>query len=191
MGVTAKEFLEMGSREAKTINEDHSTGAMLCLRPSDRMVKKITGIKEYTEPEDEVHITLAYLGTVGEDAGDEWDRERLYRGCYDFALHGGFGEGLKGKVNGFGIFMNPDANVLVALWDLPGSNDLRTRLMDKVASHGYVAREDDHGFTPHSTISYSDSPFKSIPSLPSGDLSDTFGSIWLVWGEEWNEIPLR
>lgn len=179
------------SFEAATIIEDKSQHAMMCLRPDEKAVEKIAKIRQFTEPMEEIHITLVYLGEIGKEAGDERDRERLYRGCYDFALHGGFSGGLHGKMNGYGVFMNDGEYVLVGLWDLPDSATFRSRLLDSLSLHGYQPRKDDHGFTPHTTISYADTPFTSIPSLPEGGVECDFTSIWLAWGEEWQEIPLR
>lgn len=170
---------------------DYNNSVMLCLRPSQRLIEKIVSLDAFDEDPEGVHLTLAFLGDIGDEAGDERDRERLYRGIYDFALHGGF-TSLKATWNGYGIFMNGgDAgNVLVALWDVPDASTFRTRLMDAIASHGYQARVDNHGFSPHSTISYKKDSVPSIPKLPAGDLTDEFTSVWLVWGDDWQEIAL-
>lgn len=178
----------VGSKTAA--DEDYSDFVMVCLRPSEATRKVYADMEECTEDADELHITLYYLGTK-EEAGGEAGRERLMRGCFDFALHSGY-LGLTGTPNGFGCFMNDDTNVLISLWDIPGIADFRTYLMDTIKQHGYVPRQDDHGFTPHMSLAYDEeSPFLTLPRLPDGNPEkEVFGSLWVAWGEEWTEVTL-
>lgn len=175
--------------EAKS-GEDYADYAMIALRPPEEVVKAIVDMDECTEKAEDIHLTLIYLGTK-EEAGGPWGEERLYRGCYDFALHSGY-RGLTAKMNGFGVFQNDDADVLVSLWDIPGIAEFRTRLKRYLTDHGATLREDDHGFTPHVTLAYSEDSVRRVPSVPRPlrDEPIIFGSFWLVWGEEWTEISL-
>lgn len=171
-------------------DQDYSDYVMLALRPSEATRKVYADMDECTEDVDDLHLTLYYLGTT-EDAGGEWGRERLYRGCYDFAIHSGY-RGMTGVANGFGCFMNDDTNVLISLWDIPGIAEFRTLLMDTVKTHGFRPRQEDHGFTPHMSLAYDeDKPFLTLPRLPEGNPDkEVFTSIWLVWGKEWTEVTL-
>lgn len=170
--------------------EDHDTDVMICLRPSEALRKVYADMDECTEPLEDLHITLYYLGEIEEDCGGEMGRERLYRGLYDFVLHAGY-RGLTGRINGFGQFLNEDANSLIALWDIPGIAEFRTSIMMYCKTHGFFPRQDDHGFTPHMSLAHSEEPFEKFPRLPAGNPEkEIFTSIWLVWGEEWQEIPL-
>lgn len=175
-----------------TAGEDHSEHVMVCLRPAEKTRKAFADMDECDEEMDELHLTLYYLGTT-DDAGGEPGKERLYRGLYDFAIHSGY-SALKGVPNGFGVFANPDKNVLISLWDIPGIAEFRTHLMDYCKDHGFEPREDNHGFTPHMTLSFSDDPISTLPERPAGapdeDAKETFDSVWMVWGEEWTQITL-
>lgn len=172
---------------AKVAAEDHSEHAMICLRPSEATRKVLADMDVTTEDVDDIHITLHYLGTL-EEAGGEWGKERIYRGIYDFAIHSGY-HSLTGKANGVGAFLNDDANVLITLWDIPRIAEFRTHLMEALVRHGHQPREENHGFTPHATLAYLDAKPDSLPVLPDLD-EETFGSVWLVWGEEWTEVVL-
>lgn len=171
-------------------DQDYSDFVMIALRPPKEVLKVFADMDECTEDIDDLHLTLYYLGTKAE-AGGEAGRERLMRGCYDFSLHSGY-RGLTGMANGFGCFMNDDSNVLVALWDIPGIAEFRTYLMDAIKRHRYQPRQDNHGFTPHMTLAYDEQqPFLQLPRLPEGNPDRvTFGSIWVVWGDDWTEVTL-
>lgn len=171
----------------KTANNDFSDSVMICLKTPDDVNKILVDLDECTEDENELHLTLLYLGTI-EEAGGDAAREKVLRGCYDMALNSGY-RGLTGTINGWGNFVNPDSSVLIALWDIPGIAEFRTHLQRYIKSHGAPLREDNHGFTPHTTIAYGDDQFESLPKMPEFPESH-FTSIWLVWGEEWIEVPL-
>lgn len=169
------------------VDNDYSDSVMICLRPAEEIVKTFVDLDACTEDADDLHITLLYLGST-EEAGGEQGRERLTRACYDMGLNSGY-RGLSGKVNGWGNFINPDASVLIALWDIPGIAEFRTHLQNYCRAHAAKLRRDDHGFTPHMTIAYHDEPVKTLPQMPETEESH-FTSIWLVWGEDWQEIGL-
>lgn len=173
----------------KEADQDYSQSAMIALKPSETLRKVYADMHECTEDIEELHITLAYLGEFGTDIEFE-QQDLFYRGLYDFALHAGY-RGLTGKINGFGVFMNDDANVLVALWDIPGINEFRTHVIDYVTTHVGSIRQDNHGFTPHMTMAYSEEPILQLPRLPrSNPDEEIFVSVWLVWGDEWTEVTL-
>lgn len=170
---------------------DHSDHVMIALRPPLDLRDTFASMRVCTEDVDELHLTLLYLGTT-EDAGGEMGRERLYRACYGAAM--GYERAVLGKCNGFGWFLNDDAHVLVSLWDVPYLSEFREQVVDQCIVHGVPLREDNHGFTPHMTLAYEDpdkEARRTIPQVPVGGRAEVdFGSIWLVWGEDWQEIPL-
>lgn len=172
---------------AQAVENDYSDSVMIALQPDLDVRDCFSSLKVCTEETDDLHVTLFYLGST-EDCGGPAGKERLFRACYG---HGIASEPLKGKANGFGVFMNPDKEVLVALFDIPYIAEFRASLGDQCRLHGVPMREEDHGFTPHMTVGYDDGKIREIPDLPVGGRADqTFDSIWLVWGEEWTEIPL-
>lgn len=164
-------------------------GVMVCFDLRDSPTTKVlTDLDETDEPVENAHVTLFYLGSTA-DVGGPLGRERLYRACYDFAIHGGYSE-VSGSVNGLGTFSNPDSHVLWAVWDIPGIAEFRASLGTYLASHGVPMRDEDHGFTPHQTLAYSDDPITSLPLLPASARDKvTFGAITISWGEEWQDVP--
>lgn len=181
----------VAAKEAAAQEQDHSTGVMVCLQPNEALRKRFADMDITSEDHDELHITLIYLGDI-DDLGGEPGRERLYRACYGTGLEWQSTErgALRGTVNGYGWFLNDDNHVLVALWDLPYLDDLRAILKAQMALHGVPMREEDHGFTPHQTLTYQDETDYTIPKLPKGNLSDTFEEIYIVWGEDWQSVAL-
>jgi 2'-5' RNA ligase len=171
-----------------TVTNDYSESVMIALRPDDAVCKAFAGMDECSEDVSELHVTLFYLGST-EDCGGEPGRERLFRACYGHAISEP--RPLVGKANGFGVFMNPDSDVLVALWDIPYIAEFRASLGDQCRAHGVPMREEDHGFTPHMTVTYDDGRIRKVPEIPEGGRAEVeFGSFFLVWGEEWNEITM-
>lgn len=172
-----------------TADEDHSDHVMVCLQPSEGLRKVWADLDETTHDVDDLHVTLFYLGTT-EEAGGEPGRERLFRALYDMAIHSGY-RGLTGKINGLGTFSNPDSNVLIALFDIPGIAEFRTALGGYMRDHGVPLGEEKHGFTPHMTLATVDGPVRRLPAIPgSNPDKEHFTSLVLSWGEEWQEIPL-
>jgi 2'-5' RNA ligase len=189
-GLPERAINSTGAVEAKA-GQDYSDYVMVALRPREEVAKAVVDMDEYAEDPDDLHLTLLYLGTK-EDCGGGWGEDRLYRGLYDFAINSGY-RGLTGKMNGFGVFQNDDGDVLVSLWDIPGIAEFRTHLKRYLEDHGAKIRQDDHGFTPHMTLAYGEGKtFRSIPKVPSALRGEdiVFGSVWLVWGDEWTEVTL-
>lgn len=182
----------VAAREAAAQEQDHSTSVMIALQPNEALRKRFEDMDTTSETMDDLHVTLIYLGDV-DDLGGDPGRERLYRACYGTALEWqARGRGaLSGKVNGYGWFLNDDNHVLVALWDLPYLEELRVLLKEQCALHGVPLRDEDHGFTPHTTLTYQDETDYTIPKLPKGDLTDTFEEIYIAWGDEpWQAISI-
>lgn len=175
----------------QTTADADTSGVMIALVPPEATSKTLMDATDASEPLDQQHLTLLYLGSQ-EDAGGQWGRERLYRACYDFAIHSGY-RGLSGKPNGWGAFFNPEddgGGVLIALWDIPGIAEFRTHLQDALKRHGVPLRQDNHGFTPHQTMTYQDKPFRELPEPPEVD-EVHFTDIVIAWGDEpWQRVAL-
>lgn len=171
--------------------EADTDGVMICLVPDEAAVKPLLDLDETTEPADEAHITLLYLGST-QDAGGQQGKNRILVGMHDFAVNSGY-RGLDGRVNGFGVFINEDERVLWAAWDIPGIAEFRTRLVDYLTKHRATIRQDNHGFTPHQTLAYLGEGDEAVtlPQLPQNLPEKViFGSITLSWGDEWQDVPL-
>lgn len=171
-----------------TASDTYADSVMVALRPSEATRKAFAAMDECTEVVEDLHVTLFYLGSI-DDLGGEMGKERLFRALYGFAINSGY-RGLTGTANGLGVFRN-EQDTLIVLWDIPGIAEFRTHLGARLAEHGVPMRTENHGFTPHMTLGYSDDTVSSLPDLPEGaGEKEIFGSLWLVWGEEWTEVTL-
>jgi hypothetical protein len=79
-------------------------------------------------------------------------------------------------------------DVLVALFDAPGLDDLRVAVMD-AACCAELDPPMEHGFIPHITLAYID-PAEPTPAITMGRDPLTFDAISLVWAGERIDIPL-
>jgi len=173
-------------RPMQTVGVDEQTkaeGVMIALVPPVVVAEAFAALEETTESLDEQHVTLIYLGTI-----DEVDHDALLKGVAEWAETA---PPLTGWISGYGVFQNPEEHVLVALWDFPGGPAWREGLWASLRAQG-VDREENHGWTPHETLAYSESPIKSLPDLPE-DLPEevVFGSVAVSYGKEWTFFPLR
>ena len=82
-----------------------------------------------------------------------------------------------------------DSDVLVALCDAPYLGTFRETLRRRCLLHGVPLRQENHGFTPHMTLSYQDRTNGKIPQIPRGGREEVkYESFYLVWGQDWQEI---
>jgi len=86
-----------------------------------------------------------------------------------------------GKISGIGQFMSDnDEKPVVALFDSPILVKWRQRLLDALESVG-VNAIDNHGYTPHITLAYTDEP---IVLELDDDREITLDKLSLVWNED-------
>lgn len=157
---------------------DYSTGTMLALYPDAATAKALAvpgGL-----PVDELHVTVAYTGTV-----DEVDHLRLLAAAE--AIAGGR-QPFVAMISGHARFVGGgDGDVIVALVDSPLLERLRRDTIDALGAQG-VAIPSDHGFTAHCTIAYIgvDDPDPVVRLAPR---DVTFGALSVVYGEIRTDIP--
>lgn len=120
-------------------------GSMIALHLPDEIAKKIQ--IEGGEPLDHMHITLVYFKDKAKDR-DDW--ETISRVVADWAEKT---PKLKGKIGGYGIFKNPDGDILYASPSIPGLDELRVQLVKECENIGFEVN-DEHGFIPHITLMY-------------------------------------
>lgn len=104
-------------------------------------------VPEGEAPED-LHITIAFLGTV--DGYSAEDLERITD------IVGQVADGsaaLRGTVSGVGRFRGDEADPFWAAVDVPGLDELRRRIVDALTAEGLEPRN-EHGFTPHITLGF-------------------------------------
>ncbi|WP_086680029.1 HK97 family phage prohead protease [Streptomyces pseudogriseolus] len=165
--------------ELKAAEQQVGDGVMVALKVPRDVAEKIAH-PDGTAAE-HLHITLAYLGSVGELGGHPDDlRDIVTPAVADSGP-------LTGSIGGIGRF--PDSGDGEPTWvpvDVPGLAELRQYVTQALATSVYSeAVRDDHGFTPHITLGYS---LPDIPPVPSTPV--TFSSVHVVRGEDEFEIPL-
>ena len=139
---------------------DFSDGIMVAVYPdpacADAVANHIAGPDD-TTPRDELHVTLAYLGKIGDGTISEQE-------VIDAVTRAVEGQpALEGEVGGIGMFPEgEDGAPTYAPVDVPGLGLLREQV---VAELGDVVRN-DHGFTPHMTLGYNIGLIQPVPPTP-------------------------
>jgi 2'-5' RNA ligase len=158
--------------------QDYSDTAMVALPVSNSKITKLWeryGSDKNVLP---LHITLLYLGDV-----EELDKGEIVNILKVFAKQQA---PIKGKYNGGAIFTdNGDGYPHVLLFDSPQLPFCHSNLSKLLSSH---RPELTHGFTPHTTLAYNESP-KSLPVQI--DVPYTFNEIILQWGGDSQTFPLQ
>lgn len=134
---------------------------------------------------EELHLTLAYLGTL--------DEVRMKEGELLEAV-AGFARGapiMRGDVNGLARFANDeggDLQALVALFDGPYLPEWRQELMWWVEMNGQ--RAPNHGFIPHLTLAYVPA-VEATPMKPPAKRPLVFDRVSVVWGNRRTDFALQ
>jgi 2'-5' RNA ligase len=168
--------------------ETDAAGAMVALVPPKEVLEQLVEVGG-TEPIDQLHLTLAYLGDV---AGDSTTGEPAVTKDAVCAAVAAFAAGTptlpSAEVSGIGRFKIPEGEVTFATVDCPGLNELRDLLCASLCAAGIeVAR--NHGFTPHISLDFH-APGKG-KDLPIPDIAPwpvTQIEVW--WAGEKMQYPL-
>jgi HK97 family phage prohead protease len=166
--------------------EPEHTGVMVAVFPSPEAAEQIA-VRGGEKPED-LHVTLAYLGNITDDAGDGTTLDDaasriLAAAQIAAATHAP----LTGKVGGIGKF--PDTGDGVPVWapvDVVGLNALRESVVTALTDAGLPVKT-DHGFTPHMTLGYN---LDMALIAPVDDVPVTFDSIVVALGGARTEVRL-
>jgi hypothetical protein len=151
------DLVEDDSPMGPPVDDDgEPTGVMVALYPEPVIAQQLA--VEGGEPVDEIHMTMAYLGNTS-DVGDRADE--LLQLVQDWASTQ---PALTGEVAGFGRFTAGPTPVTYASVDLPGLPAMRQSLVDVLERAGFNVPQ-EHGFTPHMTLAYSDADV-TVPNLP-------------------------
>lgn len=178
-----REWLGLSKEAAADTN-----GVMVALVPSERASQALMDAAEATEPLENQHITLVYLGTLGDEVEDHPDVQSAVRSCVK-AVAATYAP-LNGEANGWGVFQNEN-DVLVALWNIPGVNGLRQALVEVLREEAGLPIKPNFSYTPHQTMSYLDPGEAKVPGRLDAPVRDDFMHLVLFWGGEQTKIPLR
>jgi 2'-5' RNA ligase len=157
-------------------------GAMIAFYVEPTTAKKLALGGKDTEPPEQLHVTLKFLG---DDASKIKNRAKIERVLAEFAA----GEKpLVGKVAGLGEFKAPSGGKegtvkpVFAKPDVSGLSAFHDRLIDAL---GKLVREDDYdSYVPHITLAYvpKSKPLGEVEKPPALPLR--FEEITLAWGGE-------
>lgn len=163
------------------------TGVMLALFPSPAVAAQVAALPGVDMPAEALHVTLAYLGKVdalsdAQIAGAIMAAQKVGR-CSDPVV---------GSINGVGRFnasgSSDGKDVIFAVTDLPGLDEVRSELLDALGDCDCEA-SDDHGYTPHMSLAYVDpgsvSPIATIATMPI-----RFDSLSVTVGGKRVDFPL-
>jgi 2'-5' RNA ligase len=166
--------------------EEH-TGVMVALYPDPAAAKQIAAQPGVTEPVDELHLTLVFLGDSTETALAT-NKERVVEATKQWAA--AHGKPMKGTINGLGRFFHSEEDGTNAVYvspDVPGLPELRQSLVDWIEKAGFDYAQ-NHGFTPHITVAYVPED-AATPNIRI-EAPVTFDQVTLAWGGEQYTYPL-
>ena len=134
-------------------------------------------------PEGEHHVTLLYLGGLGEDSQASLDLlaaalKSYGASCAPMPYH----------LNGLGQFLETP-HVLYMNFDCPGLTRLRSDVIGLARACGLHFDVKTHGFTPHVTLAYVE-PGTTVPPLMKGQEEGTLDHLGIWVGDTHLDIPL-
>jgi 2'-5' RNA ligase len=172
-------------KKAVTAAAQYHDGVMVAIYPPPEVAKALAGTGSEDEPAEELHVTLAYLGTTEDLTPEQINSAREVLQTLPTRT-----QSMDAKVQGIGSFIAPDGNN--PHWysvDVVGLAELRTDIVLALEAVG-VAPRVDHDFTPHMTIRYGGEPLaEEIPS--GGDTPWVCDKFCFVVGGERTDIPLK
>lgn len=156
-----------------------NTGVMVALRVSGDTAEQLSLEDEGGVPIDDMHVTLAYLGDMEEDA---IDYQALHHAVARWVRR--VPESLTGTVSGPGQFTADEEPVAVALVDIPALPETRELLVRLLETSGVPVRK-DHGYTPHITLAYG--PGYEGVTVPNVELEFEYAVVH--YGDDVQEYP--
>lgn len=167
-------------KDGSESHPDFTDGIMVAIYPdpaaADQVVDHISG-PDATTPRDELHVTLAYLGKIG-DPGIMTEEQVV--DAVTRAIEGQ--KPLDGIIGGIGMFPEGDHGApTYAPVDIPGLSLLREQITHEL--HG--AEDGGHGFTPHMTLGYDIGVIEPLPPIPV-----SITEVRVVYGSSSRSIPL-
>lgn len=180
-----RERARMAERVDDADDDDEPTGVMVGCYLSPLSASQIA--QPGGERAEDLHVTLCYLGQA--DALNQLALGKLMVAVEEIAR---YSSPLVGMVSGVGRFDADDddsGDVLYASVDMPGLNDLRERLAQRLSYSGLQPNA-EHGFTPHITLAYiaEDAP---TPDLELGGIPLRFDALTVIVRGERTQFQLQ
>lgn len=157
---------------------DVSQLAMVAVYPTPDEAETLASFG--THPAETMHCTMVFLGDV-----NEIDMEAAANAVARVARNT---EPMSGRIGGVGMFAEGDDGVpVLAIPNVSGLSQLRTRCMDALAAEG-VTSPSEHDWVPHMTLLYADEP--TVPDLAVIGSPLTFDSLSFVVNDERTDYAL-
>lgn len=158
---------------------DVSDLAMIAVYPTDAQASSIA--VDGGMPPETLHVTMVFLGKV-----DDIDMDAVGRSVEKVAADTGK---LEGRVGGVGLFAaGPDGSPQLAIPNVKGLAELRTRLTDALADEG-VESPSEHDWVPHMTLAYVDEP--ELPDVSVIGEALTFAALSVAVADVRTDYDLR
>jgi 2'-5' RNA ligase len=163
---------------------DFSDGVMVALLVPEETGERLALSDEDALPADDLHITLAYLGTTDDDP------DKLYA-MLTAVRDGAHGhKPIRGSYNGVGRFSGAgtEGDALYLSFDSPDIASLRADIVEALT----LADQDvsvEHGFIPHTTLAYLSIKQES-PLARLDPIEVSFDRVHLVYGDASIPVPL-
>jgi 2'-5' RNA ligase len=154
------------------------TGVMIAFFPSPQQQDELS-VPGGEEPE-ELHLTLAYLGTVGIEVPDTAEAQIIA----EVSKWAARVAPVSATLAGIGVFTADVVPVTYASVDAPTLPGIRQDLIERLTVAGLPALA-THGYTPHITLAYDDLRNVLIPSM-----NLLFTSVVVVFAGQQTAIPL-
>lgn len=157
-------------------------GAILAFMPTPEEARQmLSALDGQGENPNDLHLTLVALGMIE----DLPEKQSVVNIITDTLLENDL-HPVQGVINGVGMFMGEEQDVLYASYDAPDLPAFRQALVSGLQERG-IEPATDHGFIPHITLLYTEEPEMTLDLSP---MPMTFNSLVLMWGEERILFPL-
>lgn len=164
------------------------TGVMVALPVPEVLAQQIAALDGVTEPPEQLHLTLAYLGDSASSALSSRLAEALAVVERWAAQVAG---PITGEINGAGRFFGSEGDGTNAVYlspDLPSLPGARQALCAALEAAGLPPIQ-NHGYTPHITVAYVDADAPT-PDLRPEPWPVRFDRVLLAWGDAWYSVPI-
>lgn len=174
-------YTPVKTAETAQATKGDPTGCIVCLVPDPETAQALA-VTGGLAP-GQLHLTLCLFGDI--ELLGPIERAEALLAVRDAAA---CCAPLAGEISGIGRFTSGEQDVIYASLDSPALNELREHVCDALEAAGFALAE-DHGFTPHITLTMVDSgmpsPIESVEARPV-----RFETLGVWFGPEHLSVPL-